>query len=155
VRRISHGARRAKFSARFRVASRDANAAEQKDEASEEFSPANVPATGAPATAAAAAAPFASIVCETPFQAAKVTDASVPDFPNGARELVLSQASTEVEVSIDEEGRLLDASVYATSGNALLNLSALRAARKSSYSAPISYCQNVRGQYLFTATFRP
>jgi TonB family protein len=135
--------------------SRDADAAELALEASLQFVPANPPTGAPPSKAVAATVPFATIDCAAPFRNPVVTDASAPEFPDGARELVLNQTTTQVEVSLDELGHLIDASVYVSSGNALLDESALRAARKSSYSGPISYCQNVRGQYLFSATFRP
>jgi TonB family protein len=136
-------------------ASRDADADELARDQMVQILPENPSAGTPPAKAVAAATPFATIDCAVPFQVAKVTDTSVPQFPDAARELVLYQTSAEIVVSLDEAGRLMDASVYASSGNGPIDESALRAARKSSYAGGVSYCQSVRGQYLFTATFRP
>jgi outer membrane biosynthesis protein TonB len=98
--------------------------------------------------------PFDNIDCDVPFRQATVTAAQVPDYPTSERGGT-SVSTTLVAVAVDEKGNSIDPWVYATSGSAAFDRSALRAARMSSYSAPISYCQKVRGVYLFTATFLP
>jgi TonB family protein len=105
------------------------------------------------AQAVPTAIPFDSIDCDVPFRQATVTAPQIPDYPDSQRGSGVS-ATSLVAVGINEKGDMIEASVYAGS-NAAFDQSALRAARMSSYSAPISYCQKVRGLYLFTATFMP
>jgi TonB family protein len=116
-------------------------------------SPTPPPTLGTPAKAIAAVTPFDTVECAVPFKKPTVTYAQAPDYPDSARESTINAGVVYVEVALDEEGRLLDASIYAGSGNSALDLSGLRAARKSTYSGAVSYCEKVRGQFLFTATF--
>ncbi len=98
--------------------------------------------------------PFDSIDCDVPFRQATVTAAEHPDFPASLRDSGIS-ATVLIAVAVDEQGNLTDASLYASSGFPPFDSAGLRAARMSSYSGPISYCQKVRGEYLFNATFQP
>jgi TonB family protein len=106
------------------------------------------------ARAVSTSMPFDSIDCDVPFRQATVTAASHPDFPPMLRDSGLS-GTVLIAVAVDEDGHLIDASLYASSGLPAFDSAGLRAARLSSYSGPISYCQKVRGEYLFNATFQP
>jgi TonB family protein len=107
---------------------------------------------GGPALAVAAKPPFDSLDCPVPFSQAMVARAMQPQYPA----TFLSDTTTvQIEVAVGEQGQLLDAAVYKPSGVMAADQSALRAARRSIYTGAISYCQNVRGDYLFTATFMP
>jgi hypothetical protein len=99
--------------------------------------------------------PFDSIDCDTPFREVRVTDAVTPEYPPILRGNVSEQASVLVDIAADEQGHLIDASVFAASGYPAFDSAGLRSARLSSYSGAISYCQKVRGEYIFTATFQP
>ena len=99
--------------------------------------------------------PFDSIDCDTPFREVRVTDAVTPEYPPLLRGNVSEQASVLVDIAADEQGHLIDASVFAASGYPAFDSAGLRSARLSSYSGAISYCQKVRGEYIFTATFQP
>jgi len=110
---------------------------------------ANIP----PAIAAPAPQPFATLDCATPFRVARVTEAVTPEYPSSARTLVTDTRTSAIEVTIDERGHPMDESPYMSSGVAPFDLAATRAARTSQYAPAISYCQNVKGQYLFLASF--
>jgi TonB family protein len=107
-----------------------------------------------PGVAKPAPQPFDSIECDVPFMQARVVRPVQPDYPREAMSDGQPRA-VEVEVAIDERGQLIDAWVFARSGDVLVDLSAVRAARRSSYSPATSYCQKVKGYYLFRADFRP
>jgi hypothetical protein len=99
--------------------------------------------------------PFDSMDCDTPFREVRVTDAVIPEYPPLLRGNVSEPASVLVDIAADEQGHLIDASVFAASGYPAFDSAGLRSARLSSYSGAISYCQKVRGEYIFTATFQP
>lgn len=110
---------------------------------------ANIP----PAIAAPAPQPFATLDCAAPFRVARVTEAVTPDYPSSERTAVTDTRMSAIEVTIDERGHPMDESPYMSSGVAPFDLAATRAARTSQYAPAISYCQNVKGQYLFLASF--
>ena len=60
-----------------------------------------------------------------------------------------------IEVAVGDNDSLIDAWIYASSGWAAADLSALRAARASKYATAVSYCRRVRGYYLFRVDFFP
>jgi TonB family protein len=97
------------------------------------------------------AIPFDSIDCTRPFGEARVTTAQGPDYPRG---YIGAEGSTQVAVQIDEQGHLIDSWVYKSFGIDSFDASALRAARLSTYAPAVSYCQNVLGTYIFSATFQ-
>jgi TonB family protein len=115
------------------------------------------PALAAPADGAvraiATSLPFDSIDCVTPFRDVRVTGAVSPDYPSILRGNAPGRNSVILDVASDEQGHVLDVSVFAGSGFAQFDAAAMRAARQSSYSGAVSYCQQVKGEYLFTATF--
>lgn len=112
------------------------------------------PAADGAARAVPTSMPFDSIDCATPFREVRVTEAVSPDLPSVAAGLP-AVTSVIVDIASDERGHLLDASVFSSSGYPALDRAGLRAARMSSYSGAVSYCQNVQGEYLFTASFLP
>jgi hypothetical protein len=93
------------------------------------------------------------IDCEVPFRRALVVRPVQPEFPFSMRDGGGGFYSSVVEVAVGDDGRLIDAWTYASSGERAIDQSALRAAKASSYQAATSYCQNVRGEYLFRADF--
>jgi hypothetical protein len=98
-----------------------------------------------------AAMPFDSVDCAVPFRQARVIAAKAPEYPSGFD--VGGGVATQVDVQLDEQGHLLDAWTYKTSGVMAFDASGLRAARLSTYAPAISYCQPVLGEYLFIASF--
>lgn len=106
------------------------------------------------ASATQAQAPFASTGCDQPFAASTVLKAENPK-PSGLREMSTGPLAVEVELALDPSGHSIDAWIYESSGYAGWDLSALRAARLSTYSGSISYCRPVRSTYLFLATIVP
>jgi TonB family protein len=115
-------------------------------------SAAQAPASGVAAAATPTTLPFDSIDCALPFHQATVTMAVSPDYPMIARESGVS-GTVMVDIALDEQGHIIDASIYSGSGYGPLDVAAVKAAQKSSYAGAVSYCQMVRGEYLFTATF--
>jgi TonB family protein len=84
-----------------------------------------------------------------------VIDPMSPSYPDSARDLGLGTVSVFVQVTIDAQGRLVDARIYGSSNNAAIDEAALRAARASRYSPRIVNCVPVEGTYLFHADFAP
>jgi hypothetical protein len=97
--------------------------------------------------------PFDSIDCDTPFRELMVTDAISPTYPSILKGSVYTTTSSLITVAADEEGHVIDASLFASSGYGAFDVEAQRVARKSSYLGAISYCQKVKGEYIFTATY--
>lgn len=93
--------------------------------------------------------------CDVPFKRPRVTGAAVPDYPEAVADEGGGYFVSLVEVAVGDNDRLIDAWQYASSGNLSIDRAALRAARLSTYGSPISYCQHVRGYYLFRADFMP
>jgi TonB family protein len=106
------------------------------------------------AIAAPAAAPFPAPTCAHPFAVATVTYASQPLYPSVLKnEGFVGRAVSQIAVALDTNGKLVDAWVFASSGYPQFDAAAMDAARRSKYSAPISYCYAVKGTYLFRADF--
>ncbi len=87
-----------------------------------------------------------------PTVGVSLTHAVQPEYPASARNF--GAASVEVEVTVGEAGNLLETRVVKSSGNALIDDAALRAARESSYSPKFVHCQPTQGSYLFRAIFQ-
>ena len=114
------------------------------------------PPVAAAATATPTAAPFPPSTCAHPFVAASVTHASEPAFPQTVKDAGFSQrATSEIEVAVGPDGKLVDAWLFASSGYPQLDESALLAAKRSTYAPAISYCTPIGASYLFRATFLP
>ena len=58
-----------------------------------------------------------------------------------------------VKVSLSATGSVLGATIYKSSGSALLDNAAVQAAKESSYSPEIDNCAKVAGDYIFRADF--
>ncbi|MBV8434418.1 MAG: hypothetical protein JO029_09065 [Candidatus Eremiobacteraeota bacterium] len=100
--------------------------------------------------AVATAAPFAPADCAVPFAAVAVTDPTVPPaIPLGYRAVAL------VDVTVDAQGRVVDATMRASSGSKTADEVATQSAATSKYKPGISYCQPVGGHALFRADFNP
>jgi TonB family protein len=84
-----------------------------------------------------------------------VIDPMSPNYPDSVRDLGLGAVSVLVQVTIDAQGRLLDAKIYQSSNNAAIDQSALRAARQTTYAPRIANCAPVDGTYIFHADFSP
>jgi TonB family protein len=112
-------------------------------------------AAGAEAVAIPATVPFDSVAdCPVPFKEAAVATAVAPDYPDSARESGYS-GTVYVDVALTGRGQIIDTSIYVGSGSPQFDAAALRAARRSEYTGGTSYCQHVRGEYVFVATFQP
>ena len=94
-------------------------------------------------------------LCSNPNQEASVINAMSPDYPESVRDLGLGRVSVLVQVTIDAEGRLVDAKIFQSSNNAAIDQSALRAARQTTYAPRIANCAPVEGTYIFHADFEP
>ena len=109
----------------------------------------------APTSDATSDAATTAPACSNPNAEASVLDSISPSYPDSARDLGLGTTSVFVQVTIDAEGRLVDARIYRSSNNAAIDQSALRAARESRYAPKIVNCAPVEGTYLFHADFEP
>lgn len=108
------------------------------------------------AMASATVAPFPPSTCDKPFVSASVTHASEPTFPQSVKDSGFTQrATSEIEVAVGPDGKLVDAWLFASSGYPQLDESAMLAAKRSTYAPAISYCKTIGASYLFRATFLP
>lgn len=65
------------------------------------------------------------------------------------------KVSVEVVVAVNVNGKVTNATVYKSSGNAAIDNAVLTAAKKSRYSPKMVNCVAVRGTFLFKADFAP
>ncbi|HMD03091.1 MAG TPA: TonB family protein [Candidatus Baltobacteraceae bacterium] len=116
--------------------------------------PAQAGSPGPQITAAAALAPSPTPkpACAQPHVDAAVKSAVAPDYPAIVQQQGVSGV-TQVKVTLTETGVVSDASVYQSSGNALLDRSAMTAARQSTYAPEVENCVKVSGSYVFRAEF--
>jgi TonB family protein len=100
---------------------------------------------------------FAPIIvraqCSSVDGPARITYAYQPEWPEVALAQSVPPATTTVIVTIDDNGNLVDESVWRTSGNQLLDNEALKAVRLSSYAPEIRQCAKVSGSYLMDIAF--
>ena len=131
---------------------------------SEEGNPNGTEASGppAPASTAIAATPAPTPApptatpkptCPNPNEDATIKGSAVePDYPEMAKQQG-DAGTTEVKVTLDATGNPVDTSVYKSSGFAILDQAALKAARATQYNAELVNCVKTAGSYLFTADF--
>jgi len=91
--------------------------------------------------------------CTAPDVAAHVVNTATAETPEVAQEQGVT-GTTQVEVSIDPDGRITATSIYRSSGSQALDNAALAAARQSTYKADVRDCEAVAGSYLFTVVFQ-
>ena len=99
----------------------------------------------------AAPTPTPKPACSAPDVAARAIDTVAPQAPPDSQG---QQAQTKVRVDLDASGSVTGASVYATSGDQLLDMAAVRAAKASRYAPEERNCKNIPGSYLFTVDFQ-
>jgi len=93
--------------------------------------------------------------CGAGDQDIAVLTAPTPQYPESARSLGLGSVTVFVLVTIAPNGRLIDARVSASSGNADIDRAAVAVARSSTYSPKLRNCMPVVGQIYFPANFDP
>jgi protein TonB len=91
--------------------------------------------------------------CSAPEIAAHVLTTATAETPEVAQEQGIT-GTTQVEVSIDPDGKITATSIYRSSGSQALDNAALAAARQSTYKADVRDCEAVAGSYLFTVVFQ-
>lgn len=79
--------------------------------------------------------------------------AAVPEVPSGLKTAGLNSGTTMVQVDIDADGHVLNASIAKTSGVYGLDQAALKAARESTFQPEVKNCTGVAGSYLFVVDF--
>jgi periplasmic protein TonB len=109
----------------------------------------------APTSGAMTGAATTGPLCSNPNQEAAVINAMSPIYPDSASDFGLGTVTVLVQVTIDAQGRLVDAKIYQSSNNAAIDQAALRAARQTTYAPRIADCTPVEGTYLFHADFSP
>jgi TonB family protein len=93
--------------------------------------------------------------CNTPNKTVTLTQAITPDYPDSAKDLGLGHLVILVAVTVDGDGKVIDARIQRTSYNMALDRSALLAAHFSSYSPMIQNCQATTGSTIFRADMNP
>jgi TonB family protein len=83
---------------------------------------------------------------------ASLVEAPQAEMPDALRALGITGTVT-VQVNIGPDGSLLAAYIDQSSGNGLLDLEALRVARKARYAPATSNCEPVAGAYLLEVQF--
>ncbi len=91
-------------------------------------------------------------VCAVPNADATTTQAVEPDYPDIARQQG-AVGTTQVKVSLDATGHVLDASIAKSAGSAALDQAAVKAARASSFAPEVVNCVKTAGSYIFRADF--
>lgn len=111
---------------------------------------------------APASAPPATFISDAPVQGcdhvfayAKGVDLATPVYPDTARDQGFLGAVMLIRIVLDDRGSVRDASMLAPSGNAMVDQSALRAARISTYAPTQLMCKPVPGVYSIRSTFNP
>ena len=90
--------------------------------------------------------------CSAPDAEARTIQTASLETPLEARQQGAT-GTAQVEVSLDASGAISSTSIYRSSGWAVLDQAALRAARDSTYRPEERNCAPVAGSYLFTAQF--
>ncbi len=91
--------------------------------------------------------------CAVPNVPASTIVAAVPEIPSGLQANGLTSGTAMVQVDIDAEGHVLNASIAKTSGVYGLDRAALKAARESTFQPEVRNCAGVAGTYLFEVDF--
>jgi protein TonB len=89
--------------------------------------------------------------CSVPFAAARTLEAITPEAPEDAAGI---QATAQVQVTLDDGGRVTDAHIYTSTGTMSLDRAAVEAARRSRYAPSIVDCMPTGGTYLFKVDFQ-
>jgi TonB family protein len=128
----------------------------------ENGNPLGTQASGPPAPAstaiAATPAPTPAITptpkpaCANPNADATVKSSAELDYPDMARQQG-AVGTAQVKVTLDAVGNAVDVSIYKSAGNALLDQSALKAAKASTYVPELVNCVKTPGSYIFRADF--
>ena len=90
--------------------------------------------------------------CTSPNSPARVIRAAAPQVPPMAQQQGI-QGKVEVVVSLDEQSRVV-ATKIRSSPSAILNFSAMTAARNSTYQTATVHCTPVAGDYVFAVTYK-
>jgi TonB family protein len=82
--------------------------------------------------------------CATADDSPQVLHAAQPSYPASALAEHLGEKMAYVVVTVDSTGKLVDAGILQTSGNAAMDISALAAARASTFAPAIVNCVPVK-----------
>ena len=91
--------------------------------------------------------------CTVSYAPASTIVAAVAEVPSELQSARLNSGTTVVQVDIDAEGHVLNASIAKTSGVYGLDQAALKAARQSTFQPEVRNCAGVAGSYLFEVDF--
>jgi protein TonB len=90
--------------------------------------------------------------CAQPHLDAATKNAVQPEYPEIAREQGASGIAT-VNVSLDAHGNVTAVSIAKSTGNAVLDQEALKAAKMSTFTPEVVDCKPIGGTYFFKADF--
>ena len=92
-------------------------------------------------------------VCSSPYADAATIAKFTPETPQIALDQGLSGVA-QVKVDLSADGRVLDASIFASTGSSILDHAAVDAAKRTTYAPKIVDCARVPGSYLFRVEFQ-
>jgi hypothetical protein len=103
-------------------------------------------------------APFEMAACPQPFEPSAIDEQASPNAlrPLGSSGLLgqlVDQASADVFVVLDGNGKVLDQWLFSSSGYPRLDANAMAAARTSTYNGAIAYCKPVKSLFIFRIKF--
>ncbi|HEX8806359.1 MAG TPA: energy transducer TonB [Candidatus Aquilonibacter sp.] len=113
------------------------------------------PAAATP-SASASPTPLTIVVgappCNVPVT---IVHAATPAYPASAKDLGIGRVVVLVAVTVDADGKLIEAHIQQSSLNMALDQAALLAARKSTYAPMIVNCKKTTGVTIFRAVLDP
>jgi TonB family protein len=92
------------------------------------------------------------LACAQPYQLAHVVKAEQPVYPESAK-FVHATGTALVRVDVLEDGSVAHTSLFRSSGNQALDVSAIKAATASSYAPALFRCNPIAGAYIFRVEF--
>jgi TonB family protein len=107
-----------------------------------------------PAVKAPAPQPYAPAICESRTTPPATVAAYEPDMPDVAM-VKKWKGDTTVLVTVDVDGRAVDAQTQTSSGHPELDTLAEQAARRSQFTAGTFDCVPIVGTYLFVVSWTP
>lgn len=100
-------------------------------------------------------APLYSSSCPHPFAAATAQHVVPPDYPSSIAQMQGATLTSVLVLSLGPDGKLVDDTVWKSTGLRQFDEAAMKAANAATYSAAVSYCRPVPAEYLFVTTFSP
>ncbi|GAC1655852.1 MAG: hypothetical protein NVS9B12_07150 [Vulcanimicrobiaceae bacterium] len=98
------------------------------------------------------ASPTPKPSCSAPYTEARTIEKYSPQVPQIAIDEGLN-GHAQVKVDLSADGKVVDASIFQSTGNTLLDRAAVEAAERTTYGPKVVDCASVPGSYLFRVDF--